>query len=180
MQETEDLDRDVQDEEAKPLSRKKLLVFVLPVVIVIGLSAGIFFVFNSNYNARNVGSYSVVKKAANAGRPSDQIIVFYDLPEITSNLKIAEGEENRFLRIRLNLELSNTEDAKTIEALTPKITDAVISHTIELTPAEVSGSEGLYWLRKELLYRINLITDPVKISGLNFRVFEIDTADKDK
>ena len=45
MQETEDLDRDVQDEEVKPLSRKKLLVFVLPAVIVIGLSAGIFFVF---------------------------------------------------------------------------------------------------------------------------------------
>ena len=65
------------------------------------------------------------------------------------------------------------EDISTIEALTSKLTDAIIAHTIELRPEEINDSEGLYWLREELLYRMNLISAPIKISNLNFKSFEI-------
>ena len=75
--------------------------------------------------------------------------------------------------LKLNLELSGIENVKTIEVLSPKIKDAVIAHTIELSPDEISGASGLYWLKEELLYRINLITAPVKINNLNFTTFEI-------
>ena len=178
MLEDEDLDNDIQNNEAKPLSRKKLLIFVLPIVIVIGLSAGLFYVFNKNYD-NNIGSYSVIKKASSDSNSPEEVTVFYDLPEITTSLKAEAGSPKERLLIRLNLELNNVEDTKTIEILIPKITDAVIAHTIELTPQEVSDSSGLYWLKEELLYRINLITNPIKVSNLNFRTFEVERAGRD-
>lgn len=175
MIEDEDLDNGVQGDEAKPLNRKKLLLFVVPVVIVIGLSAGLFFVFNTGYNSSK-SNYSVVKKASSDNKSPESVTVFYDLPEVTTFLKTPEGQEGQHLRVRLNLELNNIEDVPTIEILTPKIVDAVIAHTIELMPQEVSGSSGLYWLKQELLYRINLITNPIKVSDINFRTFEIGAA----
>lgn len=175
MQEEEDFDIEAQSDEAKPLNRKKLLIFVLPLVIVIGLSAGIFYVFNSGYNNNN-GNYSVVKNASSDSKSPDDVTVFYDLPEITTILKGENGAGKERLRIRLNLELGNIEDTQTVETLTPKIIDAVIAHTIELTPREISGSGGLYWLKEELLYRINLITNPIKVSNINFRTFEVENA----
>lgn len=179
MQEDEDFDIEAQSDEAKPLNRKKLLIFVLPVVIVIGLSAGMFYVFNSNYS-NNSGSYSVIKNASSDSKSTDDVTVFYDLPEITTVLKGEGSNGQERLRIRLNLELSSVEDTKTVEILTPKIIDAVIAHTIELTPREISGSGGLYWLKEELLYRINLITNPIKVGNLNFRTFEVEDAGNTK
>lgn len=175
MLEDEDLDDSVPNDESKPLSRKKLLIFILPVVIVIGLSAGLFYVFNNNYDG-NAGSYSVIRKASSDSKSPDDVTVFYDLPEITTLLKAEAGSAKERLLIRLNLELNSIEDTKTIEILTPKIIDAVIAHTIELTPREISDSSGLYWLKEELLYRINLITNPIKVSSLNFRAFEVEAA----
>ena len=66
------------------------------------------------------------------------------------------------------------EDIQIVEGLMPKIVDAVIAHTNELTPDEISGSNGLYWLREELLYRSNLIVSPVVVANLNFKAFGID------
>lgn len=175
MQEDEDFDIEAQGDEAKPLNRKKLLIFVLPVVIVIGLSAGLFYVFNSSYN-NSGSSYSIIKNTSSDSKSADDVTVFYDLPEITTVLKSDAGSAKERLRIRLNLELGSVEDTKTVEILTPKITDAVIAHTIELTPREISGSGGLYWLKEELLYRINLITNPIKVSNINFRTFEVENA----
>lgn len=175
MQEDEDFDIEAQSDETKPLNRKKLLIFVLPVVIVIGLSAGMFYVFNSSYS-NNSGSYSVIKNASSDSKSADDVTVFYDLPEITTVLKGEGSNGQERLRIRLNLELGSIEDTKTVEILTPKIIDAVIAHTIELTPREISGSGGLYWLKEELLYRINLITNPIKVGNINFRTFEVEDA----
>ena len=179
MQEDEDFDIEAHSDEARPLNRKKLLLFVLPIVIVIGLSAGLFYVFNNSYS-NNSGNYNVIKKAASDGKSADSVTVFYDLPEVTSALKTDNTSDEKRLRIRLNLELNSIEDTQTIEILTPKIIDAVIAHTIELTPREVSGSGGLYWLKEELLYRINLITNPIRVSNLNFRAFEVEDVDNIK
>ena len=69
--------------------------------------------------------------------------------------------------------MSAVEDIKTVEALLPRINDTLLAHITELTPEEISGSDGLYNLKEELLFRINLLTDPVKVSNLNFKSFDI-------
>ena len=175
INQNDDFDDD-EDVEVKPkISRKKILLFLIPAMVVIGLIVGLYYTFNRDYGAGL--NYSIVKNATDEdGNPTNGITVFYDLPEISARLKNANHRDD-IVKIKINLELSNIEDVARVEALIPRINDAVISHTIELTADEVSGASGLYWLKEELLYRINLLISPIKVSNLNFKNFEIQTPD---
>lgn len=157
-------------------SRKKMLIFILPALIVIGLSVGFYYVFNRDYGDKETASYSVVKNAAGADG-AESVTVFYDLPDFKLELR-GDGSSKDMLRLGVNLELSNVEDIKSIEALTPKINDIILSHVIELRPEEVSGANGMYWLKEELLYRINLVVSPIKVNNLNIRSLNIEQESK--
>lgn len=171
LDQEDDIDNEDELNQPKQLSRKKMLIFLLPVLIVIGLSVGLYYAFNRDYHTAQA-TYKVVKQSSDEG---DGITVLYDLPEFTANLR-TEGPDKQTLHIRLNLELSNIEDIKTIELLSPKINDVVLTHIIELTPEEIEGSSGLYWLKEELLYRLNLAVAPIKINNLNIKSLKKQTA----
>lgn len=173
LDQEEEIDNDEELSQTRPLNRKKLLILLLPVVIVIGLSVGFYYAFNQDYRS-TPNTYSIVKRSG-AQEGEEGITVFYDLPEFSANLH-GEGPNKQFLHIKLNIELSSIEDVKTIEALTPKINDVVLTHIIELTPGEIEGSAGLYWLKEELLYRLNLATAPIKINNLNIQSVKVETA----
>lgn len=169
----DDFDDTLDNEELKPqIDKKKILIFLLPVLIVIGLVVSFYSVFSQKISPDADLPYTVVDKGAVSPENDKKLLVFYDLPEISVQIKNAAGNRE-FAKLRLSIEIPSIDDAKTIEGLMPEISDAVIAHTIELTDEELSGADGLYWLKEELLYRINLITDPVKVSNLNFKNFEI-------
>jgi len=83
-----DNDEDIELEElpsgTKKINRKKLVIFLLPVLIVIGISVGIFYALNQDYS--NTSSYSVVTTPGSSEK-GDTVTIFYDLPEISSNLR---------------------------------------------------------------------------------------------
>ena len=149
-------------------NRKKIMILLLPLLIVIGASVGIYFALNKKYDT-NISGYNIVQYNKNN---KDDVVVFYDMPELKTVI-MGKDDKKQDLRIKLNLEISNLEDLKIIEALSGKFNDIVLSHIIELKTEEISGSEGLYWLKEELLYRLNLATNPVKIKNINFSVFEL-------
>ncbi len=174
LDQDEDLDKEEEELAAKnKSSRKKLLILILPILIVIGLSVGFYYVFNREYKSSDA-IYSIIRKPGADG--AESITVFYDLPEIAVPLHNSGPDQERLL-LRLNLELSAIEDVASVETMTARINDTVISHIIELTPAELEGSNGLYWLKEELFYRLNLVVAPVKLSGLNIKSFEIQRED---
>lgn len=168
----------VEDEEDESLEeaetelnsgskRKRLLILLLPILIVIGISATIFFIIQHK-SGSDAEKYNIVQYNKDN---AESITVFYDLPEITTNVR--GRSEPHELRLKINLELSSVEDLKIIEVLSPKLMDTIITYTVELSTDEVSGSMGLYWLKEELLYRLNLAAAPIKIKALNFSVFDL-------
>lgn len=168
----EDID-DLNDENGKSSANKrKALLFLLPLLIVIGLSVGLYHTFGNA--PKNSGmSYAVVEKQELIdGKNQNRTLIFYDLPEISSRVRTNDGHKE-IVNIKISIELSRIEDIKTIESLLPKLNDIIINHTSELTNDEISGANGLYWLKEELLYRINLVTAPIKIENLNFKSFEV-------
>jgi flagellar FliL protein len=166
MTEEDALDEDEQPIENNKQSRKKLMILLLPLLIVIGVSVGVYFTLTNKRDSTLLNYPTIQNKDS-----SDGMTIFYDLPEVKTSVKGTDGRHE--LRLKVNLELSSTEDLKTIEILTPRLTDAILNHTVELTFEEIDGSAGLYWLKEELLYRFNLSVAPVKIKGLNFNVFEL-------
>ena len=149
------------------IKRKRLMLILLPLLIVIGVSATIFFVLKKQSSSQD--NYNIVQYNKDN---ADNVSVFYDLPEIKTSIK--GKKDNHELRLGLNLELSSIEDLKIIEILKAKLNDVVLEHTIELNVDELKGSVGLYWFKEELLYRLNLAAAPVKIKSVNFGVFELD------
>lgn len=170
------IDDDILDSENEnangKIDKKKILIFLLPILIVIGLIVSFYSVFSQKINSADNLPYSIVNKPASDGENSEKTLIFYDLPEISVQVKNSAGG-NDIAKIRLSVEISSIEDIKIVEGVMPQINDAVIAHTIELTSDELSGANGLYRLKDELLYRINLITDPVKVSNVNIKSFEV-------
>lgn len=172
----DDFDADSDAEESKTkLDRKKILMFLLPALIAIGLVVSFYSVLSKKTSQDTNLSYAVVERSVNGddGTAQNKVTILYDVPEVNVRITDEVGTPQN-VSLKINLELSSVEDVKIVEGLMPKIIDAVISHTIELTPDEISGSNGLYWLKEELLYRINLIVSPVVVTNLNFKAFNLD------
>lgn len=173
MAKIEDDILDIENDSAnKKIDKKKILIFLLPILIVIGLIVSFYSVFSKKMSPKDNLPYNVVNKPGDGADNPGKTLIFYDLPEISVQVKNSSGG-NDLAKIRLSVELSSIEDVKVVEGVMPQINDAVIAHTIELTSDEMSGANGLYWLKDELLYRANLIADPVKISNINIKSFEI-------
>lgn len=169
-----DDDIDTHEESDKSSGSKinrKILFIVVPILVIIASGISFFTIFNTSSSPDQI-NYNIVKKPTSEDTKQQETIIFYDLPQITVQIKDALGESND-LKIKLNMELSNPQDIKLIDAFVPRITDLIISHTIELNTSEVGGVGNLYWLKEELLKRINLVTDPIKVNNLNFKEFEI-------
>ncbi len=166
----EDDDQEPEKELLKPFNKKKVLLYVLPIVVIIGLVVSFIIVFTKK-DADLGGEYSIIS-SSNEDGSSSKITVFYSLPELMANLRTSDGKTTT-VKLKLSIELSSVDDIKTIEALLPRINDTLLAHIVELTPDELSGANGLYNLKRELLYRINLLTDPIKVSNLNFKTFDI-------
>ncbi len=171
----DDIENDEFEEKtSSKVSRKKILLIVIPLLIVIALAVGVHLLYKSSSSSPDESHYNIVKKPPENGDDgAPQLTVFYDLPEIRSQIKIAGSNRRDNIIVKISIELSNVEDVKTIEALLPRINDIILNHTNELTADEINGANGLYWLKEELLYRINLVAAPVKVKNLNFKNFEI-------
>ncbi len=169
----DDLDKLDDDGSSSKINKKKILIFLLPVLIVIGIAVGMYHTFGSKFEDKSNLPYSVVEKSDEGdSKAGKQLLIFYDLPEILTQIKTHDGTKE-VVHIKISIELSNMEDIKTIEALLPRFNDIIINHTSELTSDEINGANGLYWLKEELLYRINLVAAPIKIENLNFKSFEV-------
>ncbi len=169
-----DLDTDINEETSASLGESKLnkrkLMFILVPALIIIASIGFYYKSYSDKNSNSPINYSIIQH--NNEDSSTPYTILYDLPEVEVQLQ-SDTSLSQTLRVKINIELSHMDSIPTIDTLTTKLSDAIISHVNSLSAEDVNGSEGLYWLRKELLYRFNLITSPIKITNLNFKNFEI-------
>ena len=174
-------DEDIEDGETEnvPLPesgmKKKILLYLIPAIVLIGIGVGAVAIFFTNVGNDEEVDYDVVT-TKNTDGSGDHTTVFYTLPELSSRLRTSSGVFET-VRMKLNLELPTVEDIATINAMLPRINDILISHVSELTPEEVSGAEGFYALKSELLHRINLIVSPIKIINLNIKDLNVEITD---
>lgn len=92
-------------------------------------------------------------------------IVYYTLPEVVVNMQTADGRPT-FLKLKLTLELPNADMADDLEPNMPRLQDMFQSFLRELRPEDLSGSQGSYQLRMEILRRVNLVMAPDKANAV--------------
>ncbi len=101
---------------------------------------------------------AVVKEGPNG-------VVFYTMPEVVVNMQTADGRPT-FLKLKLTLELPDEGVVEELDPNMPRLQDMFQSFLRELRPEDLSGSQGSYQLRMEILRRVNLVIAPSKANAV--------------
>ena len=166
-----DIEEEEEQQPASHVNKKKIIIFLLPTLIAIGIVVGMHHTFDSSNQNISGQPYSILERPG--AENGAETVVFYDIPPISVPLKNPDGTQD-VINFKVSIELTNKNDIPNIEVLLPRLYNVIISHTRELTKEEVQGAEGLYWLKEELLYRLNLAAAPINISDIDFKSIEIN------
>ena len=175
----EDLEEDFEEGEGsveapetekRKLPIKKILMIALPVLLLVGAGAGLYFtgMIDKLMGGGHSESHEAAAPHGDAKSTAVQPAVFMDLPEMLVNLQTANRKQ-AFLKIRVALELENPTDPPRIEAVMPRIVDSFQVYLRELRVEDLQGAAGMHLLREELLTRISAAVKPVKVNDVLFR-----------
>jgi flagellar FliL protein len=92
-------------------------------------------------------------------------VVFYTMPDVVVNMQTADGRPT-FLKLKLTLELPDHAAVEELDPNMPRLQDMFQSFLRELRPEDLSGSQGSYQLRMEILRRVNLVIAPSKANAV--------------
>ncbi|HEX3886015.1 MAG TPA: flagellar basal body-associated FliL family protein [Phenylobacterium sp.] len=92
-------------------------------------------------------------------------VLFYTLPDVVVNMQTADGRPT-FLKLKLTLELPDQATVDALDPNMPRLQDMFQTFLRELRPEDLSGSQGSYQLRMEILRRVNLVIAPSKANAV--------------
>lgn len=147
----------------KPKRKSPMLMIIVGVVLCI-LMGGAAFLLLTPMGKKIIGGHHADNSKT---KTLPESIVYYPIQELMVNL-IPSGKKTHFLRLTIKLELPNNDAVKVLDLLKPRVIDQLQTYLRELRMDDVEGSAGLGRLREELLKRINLVTDPLKINNVLF------------
>ncbi|MCS7278858.1 MAG: flagellar basal body-associated FliL family protein [Thermodesulfobacteriaceae bacterium] len=125
------------------LGKKRLLVFAVIGLLVIGLAGVGFFIFLSAKGGE--------KKEKVGKKDKDSILI--DLDPIVVNLLDPTGK--RYLQIRLSLEVGDKKIEEIVKKKDSKIKDVIISYLSGKTVEDVLKPTAKEEIKRELLQKIN-------------------------
>jgi len=108
------------------------------------------------------------KEGGHEGGGAAPSSVFMDLPDLLVNLQ-STGRKQSFLKLHVALELDNPLDQPKVDAVMPRIIDSFQVYLRELRTDDLQGAAGMHLLREELLSRVTLAVQPVKVKDILFR-----------
>lgn len=147
--------------EQKPnLRKKRIIIIAIVILLLVGIGVGAFLFFKKNASK---------KEEAKEAKPVviEEKSIYLDLEDFIVNLSTGDGKP-RFLKMVVSLEISNDEDKLKIIGSMPKIRDSFQIYLRELRAEDLRGSESLFRLREELLFRINKVMYPVAVKDILF------------
>jgi flagellar FliL protein len=168
VDETEEEALDADQEEGgepkkKKLSGKVLVLFILLPLLIIGGGAGGAY-FAGVFDSPEPAEEEIAEQAAELNKK----VVFYDLPEMLVNLNSGNSSSS-FLKLGVSLELEDESVITDLELLIPRIMDNFQVYLRELRKEDLSGSQGVFRLKEELLMRINNSAAPIKVNDVLFK-----------
>jgi flagellar protein FliL len=161
-------EKDVKEGEQPPPPKKSsalkwIIIIVVIIVVLGGAGAGAyFFLFKSKAPAAE-------KKPAEQAKL--QVAIFYPMDAFVVNLSDNEGE--RYLKVVMQLELSDQPVVDELNLLKPKVRDSIIDLLTAKTYKEMMDPIGKQRLRDEIAYRANGYLTKGKILKVYFTEFVI-------
>ena len=162
----------------RKLTPKMLIIIGAAALVVLGGGGGAAFFLLKKPDAAQAGKAHKSKKdgkedkggkegkgAVAQVREGPDGVLFYSVPDIVVNMQTADGRPT-FLKLKLTLELPDQDAADALQPNMPRLQDMFQTFLRELRPEDLSGSQGSYQLRMELLRRVNLVIAPSKANAV--------------
>lgn len=155
------------------LSRKTLMFVVAPAALVLTLGLGAyFFIFSGGEDAAvaDAAQGGEHGEGAGSGHGEGPHPVFVEVPDILVNIAVTDNKPG-FLKLSVSLELEGAEEeAKAaIEPVMPRVVDQLQTYLRELRVEDLTGSAAVFRLKEEILRRINLAVEPIRVKDVLFR-----------
>jgi flagellar FliL protein len=150
-----------QEPAPKKSGKKKLVLLAAPVVLLIGVGAGLWF------TGILPGLFGIGKPPAVAVAAKPIVPVFVDLPDLIANLA-SPSTKPYYVKLQARLEITRQEDVETVKQDMPRLQDMFQTYLREMRPEELRNSGGTYRLREELLGRANVALAPVRVTDVLF------------
>ena len=150
--------------------KKVLIIFILPLVLLIGAGVGVLFLrlipgigpeLILGGDPPGMGSESQEPKEDLPPDPfakSTEQSIYFTMDEFVVNLR-TERRKPVFLLLSLSLELPNEKAQTVIEPKEPRIRDAVNIYLSTLHPEDLGGYDGIQTVRVEIWKRLRRIID---------------------
>jgi flagellar protein FliL len=160
----------------KKLSMKMMLIAGAAALVVVGGGGTAGFIFlKPKPDAAHAGKKPAKKGKDDKGKKDDKTgaqvregpdgVLFYTLPDVVVNMQTADGRPT-FLKLKLTLELPDQATVDVLDPSLPRLQDMFQTFLRELRPEDLSGSQGSYQLRMEILRRVNLVIAPSKANAV--------------
>ena len=151
----------------------KLLFIVLGVVLllVVGMGGGLFMMW-SKMSAINT-QIATAAEAKDGQKPTDQLMIGPIMPLDTFIVNLADAGGKRFLRVTIDLELSNQEMQDEMKTRMPQVRDAFLMILPTKYFDDISSTEGKIALRDELLASLNGFLTTGQINNIYFKEFVV-------
>ena len=145
-----------------------LLVAVL-LVLTVGLGAGLLMMWNklSGLNTQNNLTANLDPRHAQAGVSGP----LYSLETFIVNL--ADQERNRYLRVTMDLELAQSNDADAIQDRLSQVRDSILMILPSKQFEEIASMEGKMALRDEIIARLNSLFSKKVVTNIFFTEFVV-------
>lgn len=154
-----------EEAEAKKGGSKLIIIIAAALVVLGGAGAGAFFMLSGGDKEAEEAAAAA---AAEEAQPVVQDVFFYELPEILVNLS-SSGTANRFLKMKVNLELKSEADVIMLEKVLPRIIDDFQLYLRQLRVEDLTGASGIQRLKEALLLRANQSAQPLEINAVLFK-----------
>ena len=181
------------DSPKKKGGKKKLILIAAGALVVTGAGGATAFVMfgpkggekaeahgeKGEHGEKKKGGHKKAKKkdgghgkGGGKGGPGEATIaegpdgvVYYTMPDLVVNIQSPDGRPT-YLKLKLTLELPDHESAEALSAAGPRLNDMFTTFLRELRPEDLSGSQGTYQLRMEILRRVNLVAAPAEANAV--------------
>lgn len=168
------------DGEPKKSKLKLILFILIPLILVGGGGAGLFFTGKLDKLLGKEAKEGAAGEHAAAGEGKEgeggegehganAEVAFLKIPDMIVNLNTSDGGQPRYLRLSVQLELANAVDQAAVEKVLPRVVDQFQTYLRELRVQDLRGSKGMYRLQMELLSRVNAAAAPTQVKDVLFQ-----------
>lgn len=141
------------------MKNKMLLIIIAVFVLVLVISLSTFFIM----------SKFVFSNTTDKNKLNEKIIIYSPGKEFLTNLK----DTGRFIKVSIDLEVSDKKNLKPLEERTSEVRDAIISVLRNKTAEEIEGSEGQNKLKQEIIDSLNKMFGQKVIVNVYFNDFVV-------